>query len=92
VAIATENKRTPRRRWQQYLETENRMRRCVSEIRRTAGRNPEKSTGWAQALCLLKQPLAPPGQESYVDAQLLCQRLYEVLAVIESPGKGDIAS
>jgi len=84
VAIATENKATPRDRWRQYLETENRMRRCVGEIRRQPGRNPERHFDWLQALNLLKQPLSTPEQESSGDAQILCQRMYEVLAIIES--------
>jgi hypothetical protein len=100
VAIATENKSTPRKRWRQYLETEDRMRRCASEIRRAAGRNPEKLSDWTRALHLLKQPLTSPGQDSHGEAQLLCQRLCEVLVLIESdkwenidiPGQGNPTS
>jgi hypothetical protein len=85
VAIAAENKTTPRERWRYYLETEDRMRRCVREIRRHAGLNIGKQFGWLQALDLLKQPLPIPDQKSQGEAQQLCQRLHDILKIIENP-------
>ena len=84
VAIAAENKTTPRERWRQYLATEDRMRRCVREFRRHHRQEPGKRYDWSQALHLLKQPLPETDGEPTGRAILLCQRLHEVLAIIES--------
>ncbi len=86
VAVASENKATPRERWRYYLETEDRMRRCVREIRRNTSRSIGRQFEWLQALDLLKQPLPAEERESRGEAQLLCQRIYDVLAIIESNG------
>jgi hypothetical protein len=85
VAIAAENKTTPRERWRYYLETEDRMRRCVREIRRYAGLNIGKPFGWLQALDLLNQPLPVPDQKSQGEAQRLCRRLRDILKIVENP-------
>lgn len=84
VAIAAENKKTPRERWRHYLATEDRMRKCVREIRRHQRRDPGKRYDWIQALNLLKQPLPAEDREDSGKAILLCQRLRDVLAIIES--------
>jgi len=83
VAIAAENKITPRKRWRHYLETEDRMRRCVREIR--CHRNPglEKQGDCLQVLNLLMQPFPAGNRDTEGEAQLLCRRMYEVLAMIE---------
>jgi hypothetical protein len=83
VAIAAENKVTPRDRWRYYLETEDRTRRCVREMRRLYGRGTRRRNGWLQALSLLKQPLTDDNGPSRGEAQQLCQRLSEVLHTIE---------
>jgi hypothetical protein len=84
VAIAAENKATPRERWRHYLETEERLRKCLKEIRQHSHRNPERQHDWYQALNLLRRPLPATEGESQGDAQVLCQRMYEVLAIIEN--------
>jgi hypothetical protein len=84
VAVASENKATPRERWRYYLETEDRMRRCVREIRRNTKRSFRRQFEWLQALDLLKKPLPAEERKSRGEAQLLCQRIYDVLAIIES--------
>jgi hypothetical protein len=84
VAVASENKLTPRERWRHYLETGDRMRRCVREIRRNSNRSIGKQFEWLRALDLLKQPLPAKEREYRGEAQLLCQRIYDVLAIIES--------
>jgi hypothetical protein len=84
VAIATENKNTPRERWRHYLATEDRIRRCVKEIRCRRHPDPVCQRPWLQALHLLKQPL-PEGNPHYGGtARELCQRLYDVLDIIEA--------
>lgn len=84
VAIAAENKATPREQWLHYLETEDRMRRCVREIRRHTSRSIGRQAGWLEALCLLKQPLPEEDSNSRSAARQLCHRLYDVLAIIEN--------
>jgi chromatin segregation and condensation protein Rec8/ScpA/Scc1 (kleisin family) len=83
VAIAAENKVTPRRRWRHYLETEDRMRRCVQEIRRRHDPGLEKQSDCLQVLNLLRQPFPAADRHAEGEAQLLCRRLYEVLAIVE---------
>ena len=87
VAIAAENKATPRERWRHYLETQERMRRCVRDIRMHAGRNSCRQVTWLQALSLLKQPRPVGDRRSHGEAHQLCQRLYEVLSIIEDTSK-----
>ena len=86
VAIALENKATPRERWQQYLETADRVRRCVREIRGLHNRNPERHLEWFEALSLLKQPLPTPDGDSQGEAQTMCRRMIEVLEILEKNG------
>lgn len=87
VAIATENKATPRPRWLWYLETEDRMRRCVREIRRLRTRGPDTYYEWLEALILLKQPLSSNDEET-PEAQIMCRRMVEVLAILERADPG----
>jgi hypothetical protein len=82
IAIAAESKTTPRERWRHYLETQDRMRRCVRDFRRVYGLNFSRHPGWLRALELLQQPL-PEGDKRREKAQPLCQRLYDVLNVME---------
>lgn len=83
VAIAAENKNTPRERWRHYLATEDRTRRCVREFRRHRRQDQGKRYDWSQALHLLKQPLPATDSEPSGRAILLCQRLHDVLEIIE---------
>jgi hypothetical protein len=86
VAIAAESKKTPRERWHHYLETEDRMRRCLREIRGHLARSNGRQQGWNQALSLLRQPM--PGDRTVSgEAQRLCKHLSEVLSLIEKDGE-----
>ena len=87
VAIAAESKVTPRERWRRYLETEERMRRCLRAIRGQPARGGGRRHGWGQALSLLKQPLPVEDCASCGEAHRLCQHLSEVLNLIENHGK-----
>lgn len=87
VAIASESKATPRERWRQYLETEDRMRKCVREIRRYYSRNYGRRFCWPQVLDLLREPLPAEDRKSRGEAQLLHQRLSEVLQIVENRKK-----
>ncbi len=84
VAIAAENKATPREQWLRYLTAEDRMRKCLREMRNHYLRSAGKEAGWLEALHLLQQPLQEDDQHSGSTAQRLCRRLYDVLAIIES--------
>jgi hypothetical protein len=84
VAIAAESKVTPRERWRHYLETEDRMRRCLREIRGHLAQSNGRQNGWIQALSLLRQPLPAGDRASRGEAQRLCQLLSEVLNIIEN--------
>jgi hypothetical protein len=86
VAIAAESKVTPRERWRRYLETEDRLRRCLREIRGQLAQSNGRQNGWVQALSLLRQPLPAGDRASRGDAQRLCQHLSEVLNLIENHG------
>ncbi len=90
VAIAAENKVTPRERWHYYLDMEDRMRRCVREIRRHRQKNQGRQADWYQALSLLKQPLPIAGTRFRGEAQQLCHRLADVLAIMEDRSIPDL--
>lgn len=83
VAIATENRFTPRERWRHYLETESRMRQVVREIRNRSGRSYRKQFAWLQALDVLSQPLPAPDGHSHGEASALCDKLHAVLDLME---------
>ncbi len=84
VAIAAENKSTPRDRWHQYLETEDRMRKCVKAMRHRRQPDPAWQRHGLQALNLLKQSFSEADPYPGSRAGQLCRRLYEVLALIEA--------
>jgi hypothetical protein len=86
VAIALENKATPRERWRQYLETEDRMRQCVRRIRFLPYCHADSQAEWLKALSLLKQPLPAVEKEAPVEAQVMCRRIMEVLDILDNTG------
>jgi len=86
VAIAAESKVTPRERWRRYLETEDRMRRCLRAIRCQPARGSRRH-GWGQALSLLRQPLPVVDRTNCGEAHRLCEHLSEVLSLIENHGR-----
>ena len=87
VAIAAESKVTPRERWRRYLETEDRMRRCLRALRGHPARGSSKWHGWGQALSLLKHAFPVEDGVGGGEAHRLCQHLSEVLNFIENHGK-----
>lgn len=81
IAVATESKTTPPDKWRYYLETEDRMRRVLKDLRsqRWSGMT------WNQAIEALRRLPDPYGQEAdYTEAQVLCRQLREVMARLES--------
>jgi len=88
VAMAAESKVTPPARWQSYIETEDRMRRCLKRLRVLHCALPLEALGWLPTLEALQH--APgrvdPGSQRG-EAQHLCQFLGDVLARIEAQEK-----
>lgn len=84
VAIAAENKITPRERWRHYLETEDRMRKVVREIRSRCGRSYRKPFAWLQVMEVLNRPLPPTDEWAGGEASELCDRLHRVLEIMEN--------
>ncbi len=80
VAIAVETKATPLERWNYYLETADRIRKCLKQLR-TLPRSVAKSQpGWIGALDILRQiPQRPDLRTPHGEARLLCQHLEAVL-------------
>jgi hypothetical protein len=83
VAIAAENKFTPRERWRHYLETEDRMRKVVREIRNRCDRSYRRPLAWLQVLEVLNRPLPAPDDGTRGEASALCERLHAVLEIME---------
>jgi hypothetical protein len=84
VAIAAETKRTSRERWRHYLETADRIRRCVRQIRQGGVETRAWQFGCLEALDLLTRPLPEEDPEIPSEAFALCQRLYTVLEIMEA--------
>ena len=59
VAIATESKATPLERIRYYRETDEKVHRCVRELRSLRRSGVEGQQGWQEALSALKRLLAP---------------------------------
>ena len=85
VAMAAESKVTPPARWQSYLETENRMRRCLKRLRMFHEPLPQEVLGWLPTLEDLQHPTAmgDPGS-GRGEAEHLCRYLGDVLTRIEA--------
>jgi len=85
VAIAAENKATPREQWREYLRMQERMRSCVREIRRQRAHSGNRHPVWFEALRLLKQPIPTAESLQRGEAQQLCGRLSSILEILENP-------
>lgn len=84
IAAATDARLTPLKRRRDYLELEERIRRCLKELR--LRQHAEKHLPAAVASGLLHQVLSALRRETgYGDAQELCQQLQEILLSLESP-------
>jgi tRNA A37 N6-isopentenylltransferase MiaA len=79
VAIATETKATPLTRWNSYLETADKMHRCLRELRSASRPGTRRQEDWARALDILKQIPRTSDVKSRGEANLLCQHLHAVL-------------
>jgi hypothetical protein len=82
IAAATDARLTPLKRRRDYLEMEDRIRRCLRELR--LRQHTEKHLPAAVASGLLYQVSSTLRRESsYGDAHLLCQQLQEILLSLE---------
>ncbi len=85
IAIATESKATPLERLRFYRETEERMHRCLRELRSYKRSGISRQQGWLESLEVLKR--LPTGPEYFGArhglALQLCERLREALAPLE---------
>ncbi len=80
VAIAAETKATPLERWNYYLETADRMRKCLKQLRTLSRTGTRNQAGWIGALNSLRQlPQRPELRARPGEANLLCQHLRAVL-------------
>jgi hypothetical protein len=80
VAIAAENKRTPRDRWRSYLETEQDIRRCVKRLRLHQRSGAPAGAEWPDALRSIRNlPVPAAKKQRNSEAQLLNQHLQNVL-------------
>jgi hypothetical protein len=77
VAIAMEAKSTPRDRWAYYLETTDRMRRCIKRLRKNDIEFQRDPREWGRALDKLRT-LPDPGR-----ASRLCEMLRNIVAELE---------
>ncbi len=85
VAMAAESKATPPARWRDYVEVEDRMRRCLKRLRSVRRALPQESLGWLPTLEALQSPQRARDSEARRgEAQHLCQYLCDVLARIEA--------
>jgi hypothetical protein len=77
VAIAAESKITPLDRWQYYLDTADRMRRCIKKLRHADFNGEPGLKDWNRALYALRQL---PVHDT---AWHLCRFLGEIVAMLE---------
>jgi len=85
VAMATEMKAAPAECRRHYQETEERMRRCVKDLRARSRRGVPLERAWSEALEALGRippaPRSPAAREEGV--RQLCTSLADVLAPLE---------
>lgn len=85
VVVATERRATPLHRWKHYWETEERLRRCLKQLRSEGLLGPPGDMGWSEALELLRRLPKDPDHvvARHGEAQQLCRRLGEILLPLE---------
>ncbi len=87
IAIAAESRCTPLESRRYYLDTEDRMRRCLKELRASEGTGAPDASRCNRALAMLQ---ALPGlvnrKTSIEGAQQLCRLLTDVLTGLEERG------
>ena len=85
IAMARESKITPSARWRYYLDTEERIRSLLKDLR--CQRWPDIT--WSEAIDALRRvPDFPDPQEESSDAEILCRRLSEVMTMLERRSHG----
>ena len=85
VAMATENKLTPRDRWRSYLAVEDRMRRCLKMLRSQRRISTIEAAIWMPTLEALQRIASvQDARQRRSEAQHLCRYLDEVLSRIEA--------
>jgi hypothetical protein len=87
IAAATDARLTPLKRRRDYMEMEERIRRCLKELR--LRQHTERHLPSAVASGLLHQLSSTLRRETgYGDAHKLCQQLQEILLCLERiPGE-----
>ena len=77
VAVAAETKSTPLKQWQNYMETADRIRRLIRNLRNEGCTWVSAHNGWIPALNLLRHlPV-------HDDAQGLCKILGDIMEELE---------
>jgi hypothetical protein len=80
IAIARESKVTTQGRRRYYLDTEERIRCMLKDLRCQRWQDMT----WNEAIEALRRiPDFPDPQEEKIDAQAMCRRLREVMAILE---------
>ncbi len=89
VAIAAETKATPAAQWKYYLDTADRMRRCLKQLRSVSRFSTQDEDCWTQALDRLNQ--IAERSDARVrggEAHQLCQHLRAVLVLLDQIDRG----
>jgi hypothetical protein len=92
VAMATEMKAAPADCRRHYQETEERMRRCVKDLRARRRRGVPLECAWTEALeALGRLPPAPQSPAAcHEGVRQLCTSLGAVLAPLERGSRGPV--
>ena len=79
IAVATEKKATPPEKYRHYLQTEDRVRGIVRELRSQMS----SAMTWHQAIdALRKIPDFLESSSVYVEADILCAELWDIMAAL----------
>jgi hypothetical protein len=83
VTVAAESKKTTAERWSQYMQTEDRMRRCVKRLRLGCQPARSQTPAWVQAIEELKGFPESLEGDRRTEAQRMCHHLSRVLSRLE---------
>ncbi len=85
IAMARESKITPSARWRHFVDTEERIRCLLKDLRCQRWQDMT----WGEAIdALRKIPDFPDPREEDTDAEVLCGRLREVMTKLERRSHG----